>query len=298
MNLYCVNKINYNDNLKYVELYEKITKKKVTEIGRGFLCLQNLDYIQNEITKVINGTLKNMGIPNQKIDRQSDREMILLMIEFCHEMLELKSKTTLLNQTSVYDKVPIPASWMFSDPGDSYNPHFYQTKKNNTNDYLTRHLPDKYKRKDNCTNPEIYETIRLNDKNIPIKIRVRYLSDRFLEFIIPKVWYEIKNKIKYEYFNWDPQGCFVDYPVMEDDYNQTKRTKDLSFQRYFNGKEDKFFSPFPDDSLKYGDYPISDRKFSSKEDYNCVIARTLDKDIVNPQVTMGEIDILFKRYNK
>ena len=85
---------------------------------------------------------------------------------------------------------------------------------------------------------------------------------------------------------------------MEDDYNQTKRTKDLSFQRYFNGKEDKFFSPFPDDSLKYGDYPISDRKFSSKEDYNCVIARTLDKDIVNPQVTMGEIDILFKRYNK
>lgn len=278
-------------------LYSQLTKTDNDELTEAFFDKRNLDRIQNGIIERVNLRIKEAN-PTTKcgISRQSDREVMLLMVEFFNYMQTNMISTAgrpfyIGKETSVYNQVPVPATFMFSDPGDTYIPEWFQEKipdNKNYGDrhYLIKHNPDNIPQR--CVGKDNYYTdVPIYNQNVPIPEKVAYINNKFLEFIVPKIIYEIKNKLKYEFFLDDPYACLVDYPAYEADRND----KGLSMQKYYNGKEEIYKPEINRRSIKFPKM----KRHLEQEKYNCFTERTLDADIINPRIPQGETDILFPR---
>ena len=99
--------------------------------------------------------------------------------------------------------------------------------------------------------------------------------------------YEIRNKLKYDYFTADPYACMVDYPS----YETNKKNKALPLSGYYSGKTERHTPDYAANNANPA-FPHLKGEWTSDK-YNCVQARTIDSDLINPQVLYGETDILF-----
>ena len=283
------------------KLYEKLTRLENSPLANAFFSKQNLDIIQLGLIDKVNYLIKRYN-PNSKckISRQSDREVMLLMVEFFYYQQQMLSTAHGLNTgrtDSIYNEVPVPASFLFTDPGDSYIPAWF---KNNNDELDTRNSLDTFHQikkynpdtiPNRCVgNRKYYSDLSYYDNTLPLPIRVKELNKKFIDFLAPKVIYEIKNYLKYQFWDNDPYACFVDRP----EYVSDRNDKGLSMQKYYNGREEQWT---PDYEKYQGkrDFPKLKRNLG-REYYNCTApSRTLEKDLINPQVKYGETDILFSR---
>jgi hypothetical protein len=277
------------------KLYEKLTRLENTPLANAFFSKSNLDIIQLGVVNEVNNLIKTYNPKSKcKISRQSDREVMLLMVEFFYYQQQMLSTAHGLNtgrKDSICNEVPVPASFLFTDPGDSYIPGWFGEKKecneSDTFRQVKKYNPDTIPNR--CTgNRQYYTDLPYYDKKLPMNIRVKELNKKFIDFLAPKVIYEIKNYLKYLYFDNDPYACFIDYPQYVGDRND----KGLSMQKYYTGKDEHF-------ELEKRKNPSAFPKLKrhlGKEFYNCPRGpRTLEKDLINPQVKYGETDILFSR---
>jgi hypothetical protein len=315
------------------ELSEKLTRVANSPLASAFFDKKNLNTIQAGIIKSVNQALKDYLGPQSKcgIDRQSDREVMLLMIEFFEYHRQMLSTSGFVNReakSDLYRQIPVPAQFLFSDPGDTYIPQFFPEKKGigNTNPtdnwgqiqrYNTETVPLR------CIgNRKYYTDLPFYDESLPMHKRVGYLNKKFIDFITPKILYEIKNYFKFRYQQYDTDSCFVDNP----EYVASRSDKGLSLQKYYNGKSEQY-TPFNRKGIiKNGaDFPLfeiyekptyainSQEKFvplsnplgeqsprsyhlTNQEQYTCSVApRSLEKTLINPEVYRGETDVLFRR---
>lgn len=311
------------------ELGEKITRVANSPVSSAFFDRNNLNKVQSLIVKNVNQALTEYLGPDNKcgIDRQSDREVMLLMIEFYQYQRQMLSSSGYVNQgakSDIYRQIPVPATFLFTDPGDSYIPDFFPEKNGigNSNDsdnwgqiqkYNTETIPGR------CIgNKQYYSDLPLYDPSVPIPKKVDYLNEKFVDFITPKILYEVKNYLKFRYQQFDPMSCFVDNP----EYVADRNDKSLSLQKYYNGQSEKYTPKerFKNKILRGAELPLFERaehppipghrrefdslqvksprsyNLSNQEQYTCAPApRTLEKTLINPEVYIGETDILFHR---
>lgn len=293
--------INSNGNFTgaYLDknLYSQLSKIDNTPLSNAFFSKDNLDIIQNSLIHRVNSQIKEANPQiNCGISRQSDREVMLLMVEFFYffntQISSAKSDFYIGKKDSVYNQVPVPATFMFSDPNNTYIPEWFDEKiPDNRNygdyDYLKKYNPDTIPQR--CVgNKHYYTDVLIYNPNVPVSDKVAYINNKFLEFLAPKVIYEVKNKLKYEYFLNDPYACFVDYP----DYESDRNNKGLSMQKYYTGTEEIYKPDINQNSIKF---PKLKRHLEG-EKYNCTSpAKSLSADTINPRIPMGETDILFPR---
>lgn len=308
------------------ELSEKITRVGNSPLASSFFDKNNLNTIQTLIVKNVNKALDEyLGQDNKcKIDRQSDREIMLLMIEFFEYHRQLLSTSGFINKeakSDVYRQIPVPAQFLFSDPGDSYIPGFFPEKNgignsNSTDNwgqiqrYNTETIPLR------CIgNRKYYTDLPFYDHTLPLHKRVEYLNKKFVDFITPKILYEIKNYLKFRFQQFNPQSCFVSNP----EYVSDRNDKSLSLQKYYNGKSEQY-TPYDRKGIiiRGSEFPLFERytqkekekdlfeplgqqsprsfHLTNQEQYTCSNPpRTLEKTLINPEVHMGETDILFNR---
>lgn len=292
------------------KLYSQLTRIENSPLADVFFSSDNLNVIQNGLVDGVNHRLHEANPTSKcKISRQSDREVLLLMIEFFHfhttQVSSGMSNFYVGKKNSVYNQIPVPASMMFTDPGDSYIPGWFDKFDSNygcaygrerelvsaggrknygDTHYLKKHLPNTIPRR--CVGEDRYTDNSFYNEKLPMSKRVGDLNQRFLEFLIPKVIYEIRNKLKYDYFTFDPYACLVDYPAYETD----RKNKGLSYQKYYNGKEE-IYKPRRKNNYEFPHL----RRELQPEQYNCITERTLDADIINHRIPQGETDILFPR---
>jgi hypothetical protein len=291
------------------KLYEKITRLANSELTDAFFSKKNLDFIQNELVKTVNYMLKRSN-PKTKcsISRQSDREVMLLMIEFYRyhqQMLSTASNFYIGDKSSVYNQVPVPAAFLFSDPSDSYIPGWFHNDKdldngpakegrgNNTLDtfqqikkYNTNTIPQR------CVgNKKYWSDIPFYDPTKSIVEKIADLNKKFIEFLAPKIIYEIRNYLKFQYFENDPYACFVDYGS----YETNIKNKGLSLSNYYTSNTEIYTPDYAKAKGNPENFPPLEKHLTN-EYYNCAPPpRTLEKELINPQVKYGSTDILFPR---
>lgn len=307
------------------ELSEKLTRVANSPLASAFFDKNNLNNIQGLIVKSVNTALSEYLGPKNKcgIDRQSDREVMLLMIEFFEYHRQLLSTSGFVNKeakSDLFRQIPVPAQFLFSDPGDNYIPGFFPEKEgvgnSNTSDnwgqiqrYNTETVPLR------CIgNRKYYTDLPFYDESLPLHKRVEYLNTKFVDYITPRILYEVKNYLKFRFQQYDPNSCFVANP----EYVADRNDKSLSLQKYYNGKSEQYtpydrkglllhgaelplFNRYPDQQGKDLFNPLGDQSprsfhWTNQEQYTCSVApRTLEKTLINPEVAEGETDVLFRR---
>lgn len=311
------------------ELGEKLTRVANSPLASAFFDRNNLNKIQGLIVKSVNQALKEYLGPKSQcgIDRQSDREVMLLMVEFFQYHRQMLSSSGYVNQGSksdLYRQVPVPASFLFTDPGDSYIPDMFPEKdgigNSNSSDnwgqiqkYNTETVPNR------CIgNRKYYSDLPFYDPTLPVSKKVQYLNTKFVDFITPKILYEVKNYLKFRYQQFDPMSCFVDNP----EYVADRNDKSLSLQKYYSGRSEQYTPKerFQNKILRGAELPLFERaeyppipgqrrefdslqrksprsfNWTKQEQYTCAPPpRTLEKTLINPEVAYGETDVLFNR---
>jgi len=293
------------------KLYEKLTRLENSPLADVFFSRPNLNLIQSELVKTVNYMLKRFNPKTQcSISRQSDREVMLLMVEFFRfhqQMLSTASNFYIGDKSSVYNQVPVPASFLFSDPSNSYIPGWFKNDKD-----LSSHSSKSSQEGRGCNSLDTFQQIKkYNTDTIPQRCigNKKYWSDlpfydpsksleektvalnkKFIEFLAPKVIYEIRNHLKHQYFLNQPYACLQDYGA----YSTNRKNKGLPLSGYFSGK-DKVYTPDYNKYKKSIEFPQLEQNWAP-EYYNCAPPpRTLEKDLINPEVTYGSTDILFPR---
>lgn len=276
-------------------IYGDISHKQNSYIADLFFSRLNLNVIQNGIVATVNAILKKDN-PYTKlaVSRQSDREVMLLMSEFFNYFQAPVSQFNAPgkgNKFSVYNQVPIPAQFMFSDPGDAYvskcdddSSECEKTCAQRQFFHHDRHYLKKYNTgitKDSINDNPLYNP-RVSD---PAKID--YLNTMFINFITPKILYEIRNYLKYYSDSYDPNACLIDLPS----YEAARNKRELSLQYYYSGKDEDFSrnksTQFPNPAGRV------ERKFIKPRLIREFDAKTIDADTLNPRVANGETDVLF-----
>ena len=192
----CKNNGNFTGAHLDKNLYSQLTRIENSPLADAFFSKENIDAIQNALIREVNRRIREAN-PQSKcaISRQSDREVMLLMIEFFHYFATQISSAGrpffVGRKNSVYNQVPVPATFMFSDPSNTYMPGWYKPEKDGNyncgrknyynNHYLKRHLPDTIPQR--CVGNEHYYTdVPYYNEDIPIPYRVASINKKFIEF--------------------------------------------------------------------------------------------------------------------